>query len=143
LLTPGGSFEPVFDHVAMKEGRVMVVRDGQAGPLAQPLNFPNGAGISPDGYYGFPNGRRERLRDGEWFRLNGTVIPTKDAATLVNGQVVMQKDGSRIALQPVQIMGMNDGTRVHGDGTIDKFNGPSIKLREGQTILIDGPKMQR
>jgi len=47
LITPGGSFQPVMDHVVMKEGRVLMVRDGQSEPLAQPLTFPNGAGVCP------------------------------------------------------------------------------------------------
>lgn len=143
LLSPGGSFQPVIDHVVMKEGHVLLVRDGQAEALTQPMTFPNNAGVTPDGYYSYPDGRSARLYDGEWFRLDGTPIPTKDGVTLLNGQVVMQKDGSRISLAPVQVMGMNDGTRVHGDGTIEKFNGPTFKLREGQTILIDGPKIKR
>jgi len=143
LVSPDGSVQPVIDHVVMKAGRVLLVRDGQAAPLTQSLSFPNNTGIDPDGYYVYPGGRRARLNDGEWFRLDGTAIPTKDTATLLNGQVTLQKDGSLISLKPVQIMGMNDGTRVHGDGTIQKFNGETFKLREGQTILIDGPNIKR
>lgn len=143
LINPGGSFQPVMDHVVMKEGRVLMVRDGKAEALTQPLTFPNNTGVTPDGYFGYPDGRQVRLSDGEWFQLDGTPIPTKDAVTLINGKVMLQKDGSLIPLAPVQIMGMNDGTRVHGDGTIEKFNGPSFKLREGQTVLIDGPLFKR
>lgn len=143
LITPGGSFEPVMDHVVMQAGRVLLVRDGKSEPLTQSLTFPNNTGITPDGYFGYPNGRQVRLSDGEWFQLDGTPIATKDAVTLINGQVMLQKDGSLIPLAPVQIMGMNDGTRVHGDGTIEKFNGPSFKLRAGQTVLIDGPLFKR
>lgn len=143
LVNPDGSVQPVMDHVVMRAGRVLLVRDGQAEALKQPLNFPGDVSISTDGYYVYPGGRRARLNDGEWFRLDGTAIPTKDTVTLLNGQVTLQKDGSLISLKPVQIMGMNDGTRVHGDGTIQKFNGQTFKLREGQTILIDGPIIKR
>jgi hypothetical protein len=141
LLSPDGSVQPVFDHVVMKEARVMVVRDGRAEAITQPMNFPNGLSLTPDGYRSFPDGRRARLVDGEWFHLDGTRIPCKDAATLINGRVVLQKDGSLISLQTVQIMGMNDGTRVFGDGTVQKLSGETFKLREGQTILIDGRKL--
>lgn len=143
LISPDGSVQPVMDHVVMQAGRVLLVRDGKAEPLVQPMTFPNNAGVTPDGYYSYPDGRRARLNDGEWFRLDGTAIPTKDTVTLINGQVVMQKDGSKIILRPPQVMGMNDGTRVSADGTIQKFNGPTFKLREGQTILIDGPNIKR
>ncbi|MDD5139755.1 MAG: hypothetical protein PHY43_05775 [Verrucomicrobiales bacterium] len=144
LLSPDGSFQPVMDHVIMKEGRVLIVRDGQAENLKQTMVFPNNASVTPDGYYTYPTtGRRARLNDGEWFQLNGTPIPTKDAATMINGQVVMQRDGSRISLQPVLIMGMNDGTRVSWDGTIQPPTGPAYKLREGQTVLIVGQHIER
>ena len=143
LLNPGGSFQPVMDHVIMKEGRVLIVRDGQAEDLKQTIVIPNKASVTPDGVYGYPDGRRSRLNDGEWFQLDGTPIPTKDAATLIDGQVVMQRDGSRILLKPGQKMGMNDGTWVSWDGTIKPFTGPPYKLREGQTVLIIGQNIKR
>ena len=51
---------------------------------------------------------------------------------------MVQKEGTLIRLAPVQIMGMNDGTRVRGDGLIQKGDGTTIQLHEGQTILIEG-----
>ena len=143
LLSPDGSFQPVMDHVMMKEGQVLVVHDGQAEKFTRTMSFPTKASIDPDGFYNYPDGRRTRLNDGEWFKLDGTPIPTKDAATLINGQVVMQKDGSRIILKLAQRMSMNDGTWVSGDGTIQPLNGPAYKLREGQTVLIVGPTIKR
>jgi len=144
LLSPDGSFQPVIDHVMKKEGSVLIVRDGQAENLPQAITFPNQAGITPDGFYTYPgSGRQVRLNDGEWFELDGTPIPNEDAATLINGQVVMQRGGSRIPLQTAQRMGMDDGTWVSWDGTIQPFMGPAYKLREGQTVLITGPNIKR
>jgi hypothetical protein len=48
-----------------------------------------------------------------------------------------------IRLTPVQVMGMNDGTRVRGTGVIEKQNGTTIQLAEGQTILIEGLYIKR
>jgi hypothetical protein len=144
LLNPDGSFQPVMDHVVKREGSVLIVRNGQAEKLTQTMTFSNNATVTPDGFYTYPGtGRLVRLNDGEWFELDGTPIPTKDAATLINGQVVMQRDGSRIPLQPAQRMGMNDGTWVSWDGTIQPPTGPSYKLREGQTVLITGQNIKR
>lgn len=143
LVSPDGSFQPVMDHVMMKAGQVLVVRNGQAEKLTETMTFPNRASIAPDGFYSYPDGRRTRLNDGEWFELDGTPIPTKDAATWLNGQVVIQKDGSLISLQPAQRMGMNDGTWVSWDGTIQPPAGAAYKLREGQTVLITGPTIKR
>jgi hypothetical protein len=138
LLNPDGSIQPVFDHVAMKEGRVIVVRDGQAGPLTEPMIFPNKLNVAPDGTCAYPDGSHSRLMDGQLFRLDGTAILSKDTVTLKNNRVVVQKEGKLITLLPVQIMGMNDGTRVRGDGLIQKHDGTTTQLGEGQTILVEG-----
>jgi len=138
LLNPDGSVQPVFDHVAMKAGKVIVVRDGQTGTITEPMTFPNNLVIAPDASCVYPNGGRSRLADGQLFRLDGTSIPARDAATLKNGQVVVQKDGTLISLLPTQIMGMSDGTRVQGDGSIKQRDGTVTQLRDGQTILIEG-----
>jgi hypothetical protein len=143
LLNPDGSIEPVFDHVVMKEGAVQVVRDGQAEPLAKPMHFANGLYLEPDGSCVYPDGARTRLMDGQLFRLDGTPIAAKDTITLKNGVVAVQKDGSLIRLAPVQIMGMNDGTRVRGNGLIQKPDGTTIQLRAGQTILVEGARIRR
>jgi len=143
LLNPEGSMQPVFDHVTMQNGQVIVVRDGEATILAEPMRFPNNLSIAPDGSCIYPDGSPSRLADGQAFRLDGSTIPAKDAVTLKNGRVVVQKDGTLIPLSSGQIMGMNDGTRVHGDGQIQKHDGTTTQLREGQTILIEGPIIKR
>jgi hypothetical protein len=138
LLNPDGSVQPVFDYVTMKGANVLVVRDGKAVTLTKPMTFPNNMNIAPDGSCVYPDGARTRLMDGQLFRLNGTPILSKDTITLIKGRVVVQKDGSLITLNSVQIMGMNDGTRVYGKGYIEKPDGTTIQLREGRTILVDG-----
>lgn len=143
LLNPDGSIEPVFDHIAMKEGKVILVRDGQVEALAKPMSFPNKLQVNPDGACVYPGGGRTRLLDGQLFRLDGASIPAKDTITLKNGRVVVQKECSMIPLSPTQIIVMNDGTIVQGGGTVQKKDGTKIKLREGQTILVDGAIVNR
>ena len=127
----------------MQNGHVIVVRDGEATTLTEPMRFPNNLNIAPDGSCNYPDGSSSRLADGQVFRLDGTTIPAKDAVTLKNGRVVVQKDGTLIPLSSGQIMGMNDGTRVYGDGQIQKQDGTTTQLHEGQTILIAGPVIKR
>ena len=138
LLNRDGSTWPVFDYVAMKEGKVIVVRDGRAETLTAPTTFPGNLKIAPDGSCVYPNGSSARLVDGQLFRLDGTSVPAKDTVTLKDGRVVVQKSGTLITLMPSQIMGMNDGTRVRGDGSIMNRDGTITQLREGQTVLIEG-----
>lgn len=143
LLNPNGSVEPVFDHVAMKNGRVYVVRDGESSALSKEMTFPNGMTVNPEGYgSNLPDGRI-RLQDGQLFHLDGTPIQAKDTISMKNGRVVVQKSGTLIPLSSVQIMGMDNGTRVRGDGTIWKRDGTTFQLKEGQTILVEGAKYSR
>ena len=138
LVSRDGSVQPVFDHVAMLAGRVMVVRDGRAAPLTKTLNFPGVLTVEPDGSCTYTRSGSSRLQDGQLFRMDGTGIMAKDTATLINGKLVVQRGGSLINLNSGQIMGMNDGTRVYGDGRVERQNGTITQMREGQVVLFDG-----
>lgn len=141
LLSPDGAVQPVVDHLAMLEGKMYVVRDGDMAPLAQKMVFTNGLSVKPDGECRYPNGTTLRLRDGQLIEMDGSSIPAKDTIILKNGKVVVQKDGKLLTLLRGQIMGMSDGTKVHGNGEIQKGDGPTRKLHEGQIILVDGVVM--
>jgi hypothetical protein len=144
LLEPGGSISPVFDNVAMRKGQVYVVRDGEATKLKGTMVFPNNMSVNSDGSGANLPSDNVRLADGQLFWLDGTPIPAKDSISLKNGCVVVQRDGSLLPpLSPGQMMGMNDGTKVFGNGTIQKPDGTSFKLREGQTILVAGAVYSR
>jgi hypothetical protein len=138
LVNPNGAVQAVFDHVEMLGGTATVIRDGKPEPLTETMTFPNQLTISPDGSVVYPSGDRSRLADGQLFRLDGTSVPAKDAVTMKDGHVVVQRGGKLIPLGPTQIMGMNDGSKVQGDGLVTKMDGTESQLTEGQTILIDG-----
>jgi hypothetical protein len=143
LVNADGSVEPAADHLAMQAGKVVMVRNGETEPVTEPLSLPNNFKVNPDGTCLYPDGKRTRLRDGQLFGLDGAPIPSKDTVTLKNGQIVVQKDGVLIPLAAGKIMGMNDGSRIYGNGSIQKRDGTTIQLREGKTILIDGAAVNR
>lgn len=138
LISPDGSAVPVFDHVAMSEGRVVLVRDGDSQILTDPMTFPNGLNIGPDGSCAYPSGAHARLMDGQMFQLDGTPILSKDTISMKHGQVVVQKEGKLLYLAPAETMGMNDGTSVRGDGLMQNRDGTQSWLVEGQTLVIPG-----
>lgn len=138
ILNTDGSIEPVFDHVTQETGQLLVVRDGEPASIGEEMTFPNGLTIFPDGWCNYPSGAHARLADGQLFGLDGGAVPAKDTATLIDGVVVVQKDGMMISLNPVNIMGMNDSTKVYGTGFIQSPDGTMFPLEEGQTVFIEG-----
>jgi hypothetical protein len=142
LLEPDGSNMPVFDHIAMTKGRVMVFKDGEGKALSAPLTLPDGSVINPDGSYWRPAGsygRRSRLADGRLLTLEGAALAGLDTISLRNGKVVVYQAGAFISLRaPNQVMGLHDGTRVQGDGSVTFRDRTVTQLTEGQTITVPG-----
>lgn len=138
LTKPGGAVGPVEDHYAMIKGRMQLVEDGLVTPINRPVRCANGASITPQGWITTASGRRTRVLDGQWIKLDGTTIAARDSITLVQGKVVVQKDGSLLTLAPGRTMNMSDGTKISGDGTYTKRDRKVVKLKEGEVVIIEG-----
>jgi len=138
LLSADGSIGPVYDHFAVKGGKVLVVRDGDAVALTAPLSLPNGAVLNADSSMIKPGGMQVRLVDGQLFQLDGSPIAAKDTISLHSGRVVLQRDGTLFALQPIQVTEMSDGTRVTGTGLVTYRDGRKVQLTEGQILIVNG-----
>jgi hypothetical protein len=138
LINPDGTILPVFDHIVMKSRRVLVSADGEFQPLPAARTFSNGLTIHPDGVLTKPNGFKSRMPDGMMFRMDGSVLPSRDTISLKGGRVVVQKDGALIPIKSGQSIDMTDGSRVKGDGQVIRKGGKSIRLQEGQTLIVEG-----
>jgi hypothetical protein len=138
LTSPDGSIEPVEDHVARKDGKLVVVRDGESRVLDRQVTLADGTQVFPNGKLLFPGGRIERILDGQLFTLSGVAITAKDTIVLQNGVVFVQKDGSRLKVEPGRSLMMNDGTKVLGDGSVISKDGNATKLTEGEIITLEG-----
>jgi hypothetical protein len=140
LTSPDGSITPVGDHLVLKRGRVMLVRDGEATPAVGEVVLGDGRRVQPDGSIRTPQGTLQRMLDGQLLKFEGEVIAATDTASLQKGAVVLQKDGSRITLRRDQKMAMSDGTQVFGDGRVILPNGTQKRLAEGEVFKITGVK---
>ena len=107
------------------------------------MTFPNGLVVAPDGWCRYPSGNRARLADGQLFRLDGESVRVQDTATIKDGRLVLQKDGSLIFRVPPQITGMCNGTRVRWDGVILNPDGSTTRLQDGETVLLEGRASRR
>ena len=138
LASPDGSLMPVVDHILMKNGHALLVKDGESSALTQAMTLGNQTRIEPDGSVQTPDGRLLRLLDGQMYKLDGSLIQTKDTISLKNGKVMVQKDGSAFDVPSGRSLMMNDGTKVFGDGTVVMKDGSRVTLAEGQIIVVTG-----
>jgi len=129
---------PVADHVLMKNGHAVLVKDGESSALTQAMTLGNQTRIEPDGMVRTPDGRSLRLLDGQMYKLDGSPVPTKDTISLKNGKVMVQKDGSAFDVPSGRSLMMNDGTKVFGDGKVIMKDGSRVTLAEGQIIVVTG-----
>jgi hypothetical protein len=138
LISPDGSISPVVDHVVMKNGKPVLVKDGESSTVDQILSLSDGSQIQPDGFHVAVGGRRTRLLDGQLVKLDGSFLQVSDSILMQKGQVSVQKDGALIPVKRNATIVMNDGTRVYGDGRIERMDGTTSNLTEGQIVLVPG-----
>jgi len=138
LIKPDGSITPVMDHVTLNRGKVILMKDGEPTEPSAAIELGNGTSVSPDGKVSQDNGSPRQLLDGELFHSDGKTLPTRDTISLQNGKVVVQKDGSKLSVEPGRSITMNDGTKVLGDGTVIQFNGEKSTISEGQILTLEG-----
>ena len=140
LFNPDGSVAPVTDHIVVRGGKVLVVKDGEPSPLTQNIRLPNGAVLTTDATIR-SGGRIQRLLDGHLLTLEGKPLQAQDTIGMQKGKVFVFKDGARIELQPAQMIVMNDGTRVYGNGKVVGRDGRTQILKEGDLLLVEGPTL--
>ena len=138
LTSPGGSIVPVQDHLAALDGRVQLVKDGEATPLTSAYEFPDGSRVQPGGEIILPAGKVRRMLDGQITRLDGVSFPVTDSASWQEGKIVLFKDGGKIVLRPTEKMMMSDGTRIGGDGTITRTDGSTAMLAPDELLKLSG-----
>lgn len=143
LMSPNGKLEVVYDHITTDLGQVVMIKDGKRSPVTAVVKLEDGTSVSPDGWVTTPIGSRSRLLDGQMLRLSGSNIATQDTVTLINGEVVVQKDGARLKLERGRIMMMSDGTKVDGKGYLIFADGRKEKLVEGQIVTVEGAVSRR
>ena len=138
LLNPDHSLVPVWDHLTLNGGQVLVFKDGDITAITDPYNLPDGSIVNPDGTYSRGT-RSARLVDGQLISLEGQSMGGIDTITLTNGKVTVFKSGAIIPLATRDvIMGMFDGTRVRGDGQVTFTDGTIMQMNEGEMLTVPG-----
>jgi hypothetical protein len=119
---------------------VVVVKDGEEQRPGGSTTLADGTTIDADGQYTRPNGRRSRLRDGQYITLDGSgQIAGLDTITFKNGTVRVFKSGSLIEMNaPNVIMGMFDGSKITAQGVLMGLDGSSRQLADGEMVILPG-----
>jgi hypothetical protein len=128
-------------HYMMKDRGLMFVEDGIFTRVDHDVVFKNGTVLRTDGVVMTRDQRMIRLQDGQALTAEGKTLPALDQVMMSNGTLVLQKDGSIVALPAGRTMGMSDGTKVQGGGVITR-SGEQVMLKEGQRLVLDGAAMR-
>lgn len=67
------------DGYMMKNGKMVMVKNGKVTPMDKDINLPGGIVITINGSYKKKNGAKKMLRDGEHVNMMGEIIPMNNA----------------------------------------------------------------
>jgi len=144
------------DGYFLKNGKVMVFRNGNISEINQEITLSNGNRLMADGTIIFVDGRRETLRDNQWLTIDGQISDSaaavnrydnrsnfnsgtainQDGYFLQNGRVMMFRNGT--SSQLTNETTLSNGTRIMADGTVISRDGTRSMLREGQRLDLEG-----
>jgi hypothetical protein len=65
--------------VVMKDGKMMVVKDGQVTPMEQDMTMSDGTKVSKDGTVTMKDGKTKTLKDGQMVTMDGKMMKEKKA----------------------------------------------------------------
>jgi hypothetical protein len=74
------------DMMIMRQGKMMIFKDGQMSTMEKPMTFKNGNTITPMGMMTMKNGTTRQLVNGERMDLDGNMMGNKPQTTQPNNQ---------------------------------------------------------
>lgn len=66
--------EIMKDHIMMKDGKVMMIKEGKSMPLDKELPLSNGAKVTPDGTVMMKDGTKTMMKEGDMMGLDGEMV---------------------------------------------------------------------
>jgi hypothetical protein len=70
--------EMMKDHIMMKDGKVMMIKEGKSMPLDKELMLSNGAKVTADGNVTMKDGAKTMMKEGDMMGMDGEMV-THDA----------------------------------------------------------------
>jgi hypothetical protein len=130
-----------IDGMMMKDGKMMVVKDGTLSPMDSDMNLNSADKATKDGLITKQDGSTIQLREGEMINMDGTLMRRKDemmamdGVTMRNGKM-MKYDNGRLIPMDKEIT-MPSG-KVGLDGTVTLKDGSKVILKDGDIMSQKG-----
>jgi hypothetical protein len=138
-----GMFVQFDPHYVIKDRGLYFVQDGVFTRLDHDVTFKNGTLLKTDGTVFTADQRMVRLQDGQALTVDGSALAAQDFVSVINGRLILQKDGSIIDLPVGRTIGMSDGTQINASGIVTRRSGQQIMLKNGQRLILEGAAMPR
>lgn len=137
------------DHYIFRNGKMMLVKDGEPQILTQDITFNNGNKLLKHGHVIKKDNTKHILKEGEKLDVDGNFIVDKSKAdydeknhiVMKMGKMVQVKDGKDIPMASEMLM--PDWSKIYPDGTVEKQNGTKTKMKEGERFNMEGEPMAK
>lgn len=137
----------INDHLIFREGKMLLMKNGEPEILLKEIVMPNGAKVSTHGHIHNPDGTKIVLKEGQKMDMKGNIIVEKEKQAfdeknhilMKGGKVYQVKDGKETLLS--KEFKLAELTKVFPDGTLER-NGKKVKLKEGERVTMDGDIMK-
>jgi len=126
------------DGVAMKDGKMMTVKDGNKAAMTEDATVKDGSKVMKDGSVVAADGTKWSLKNGEMIDWDGkfSVHFVKDGVVKKDGKVWAIKAGENSEVSGE--VSLSDGTKVMAGGEVVSKDGKKWELSDGDAILQDG-----
>ncbi len=137
-LMVGASIAAAKDGVAMKNGKMMTVKDGEKTEMTDDKTLKDGTKVMKDGSVVSADGTKWSLKDGEMIDWDGkfSVHFVKDGVLRKDNKVWEVKAGEKSEASGE--ITLSDGTKVMADGEVISKDGKKWQLNDGDAVMQDG-----
>jgi hypothetical protein len=126
------------DGVAMKDGKMMTVKDGVKAEMTGDMVLKDGTKVTSNGTVTSSDGKTWTLKDGEFIDVDGTYMTqvVKDGVIRKDGKLMKVAGGKKT--EQTTEMTLTGGSKVMPDGKVTSADGKVWELDDGDAILSDG-----
>jgi len=127
------------DCVMMKNGKMMMMKDGKTSPMMEDATMENGTKVMVDGTVVLKDATVMKMGEDDMVLMTGK-MDKKEHLILKGGVMMVVRNGKTTPME--METSLEDGSKVMMDGTVMKKDGTSTKIGETDMILMDGKIMK-